>query len=109
MRRTGVWKSPVPSFFMEERSQGEIYALRGMAFLTRSSHQAAFHVMKKFLLLRVYANFFEISCIHAALGARSLVFSPSARTCSLKRSHHYAFSREHALRAKILRDRHAPW
>ena len=65
-------------------------------------------MMKKDLFLSIYANFSNISPRPTALGARSLVFSPSARTCSLKRSHHYALSREHALRAKILRDRHAP-
>ena len=66
-------------------------------------------ITKKNLFLRSYGNFRKVSPGHTALGARSLVFSPSARTCSLKRSHHYALGREHALRAKILRDRHAPW
>ena len=66
-------------------------------------------MMKMSVCLSNYEIFPEFSPGHTALGARSLVFSPSARTCSLKRSHHYAFSREHALRAKILRDRHAPW
>jgi len=64
---------------------------------------------KKALFLTIYTNFFNFSPGQTALGARSLVFSPSARTCTLKRSHHYALGREHALRAKILRDRHAPW
>ena len=66
-------------------------------------------MMKKNLFLSICANFSQGSPGQTALGARSLVFSPSARTCSLKRSHHYALGREHALRAKILRDRHAPW
>ena len=66
-------------------------------------------IMKNDLFLSIYANCPKDSPGQTGLGARSLVFSPSARTCSLKRSHHYAFSREHALRAKILRDRHAPW
>ena len=66
-------------------------------------------MMKNNLFPSTYAIFPKVSPGQTALGARSLVFSPSARTCSLKRSHHYAFSREHALRAKILRDRHAPW
>ncbi len=65
-------------------------------------------MMKKDLFLNIYANFSRVAPGQTALGARSLVFSPSARTCSLKRSHHYAFGREHALRAKILRDHHAP-
>ena len=65
-------------------------------------------MMKNKLFLSTYAIFPKVSPVQTALGARSLVFSPSARTCSLKRSHHYAFGREHALRAKILRDRHAP-
>ena len=75
---------------------------------------------KKGLHLSIYANLSKVSPGHTALGARSLVFSPSARTCSLKRSHHYALGREHAgmmksrrlkaaAPAKILRDRHAPW
>ena len=34
---------------------------------------------------------------------------PRARTCSLNRSPRYAFGREHAHRAKILRDHHGPW
>ena len=66
-------------------------------------------MMKNKLFLSTYAIFPKVSPVQTALGARSLVFSPSARTCSLKRSHHYAFGREHALRAKILRDRHAPF
>ena len=65
--------------------------------------------MKKILFLNIYGDFSMVSPGQTALGARSLVFSPSARTCSLKRSHHYALGREHALRANILRDRHAPW
>ena len=64
---------------------------------------------KKNLFLSNYANFPKVSPGQTALGVRSLVFSSSARTCSLKRSHHDALGREHALRAKILRDRHAPW
>ena len=64
---------------------------------------------KRNLFLSNDTNFSKVSPGQTALGARSLVFSPSARTCSLERSHHYALSREHALRAKILRDRHAPW
>ena len=65
-------------------------------------------MMKKNLFLSIYADSSKVSPRQTAL-ARSLVYSPSARTCSLKRSHHYALGREHALRAKILRDRHAPW
>ena len=61
------------------------------------------------LFLGIYADFPKVPAVHTALGARSLVFSPSARTCSLKRSYHYVLGHEHALRAKILRDRHAPW
>ena len=76
--------------------------------LTRISPQVAMRMMKKDLFLNIYANFSRVGPGQTALGARSLVFSPSARTCSLKCSHHYAFGREHALRAKILRDRHAP-
>ena len=66
-------------------------------------------MVKNNLFLSIYVDFSKVSPGHTALGMRSLVFSPSARTCSLKRSHHYALGREHALRAKILRDRHAPW
>ena len=77
-------------------------------------------ITKKNLFVSSYANFPSVSPGQTALGARSLVFSPSARTCSLKRSHHYALGREHAgmmksrrlkaaAPAKILRDRHAPW
>ena len=66
-------------------------------------------MMKMYLFLSNYGIFFGVSPRQTALGARSLVFSPSPRTCSLKRSHHYALGREHALRAKILRDRHTPW
>ena len=65
-------------------------------------------MMKKDLFLNIYGNFSKGSPEPTALGARSLVFSPSARTCALKRSHHYALGREHALRTKILRDRRAP-
>ena len=72
------------------------------------------------LFLSNCADFAKVPPGQTALGARSLVFSPSARTCSLKRSHHYALGREHAgtmknrrlkaaAPAKILRDRHAPW
>ncbi len=61
------------------------------------------------LFLSIDADFAKVPPAPTALGARSLVFSPSARTCSLKRSHHYVLGHEHALRAKILRDRHAPW
>ena len=68
-----------------------------------------YDVKKKNLLLNICANIPKVPLRQTVLGARSLVFSPSARTCSLKRSHHYALGREHALRAKILRDRHAPW
>ena len=77
--------------------------------LTRISHQVAMRKTKKDLFLSISANCSKAFPGQPALGARSLVFSPSARTCFLKRSHHYAFGREHALRAKILRDRHAPW
>ena len=77
--------------------------------LARISHQVAMLMVKNNLFLSIYADFSKVSPGHTALGMRSLVFSPSARTCSLKRSHHYALGREHALRAKILRDRHAPW
>ena len=72
------------------------------------STQAAELIMKNILFSVNYAVFINVSPVQAALGARSLVFSPSARTCSLKRSHHYALSREHALKAKILRDHRAP-
>ena len=75
---------------------------------------------KKDLFLSICAKLSKVSPKETALGARSLVFSPSARTCSLERSHHYALGREHAgmmksrrlkaaAPAKILRDRHAPW
>ena len=66
-------------------------------------------MIKNNLFLSIYADFGKVSPAQTALGARSLVFSPSARTCSLERSHHYALGHEHALRAKILRDRDAPW
>ena len=66
-------------------------------------------MMESNLFLSIYGNFARVAPVQTALGARSLVFSPSARTCSLKRSHHYVLGHEHALRAKILRDRHAPW
>ena len=62
-------------------------------------------MMKKNLFLSTYTIFSKVSPGQTALGARSLVFSPSARTCSLERSHHYVLGHEHALRAKILRDR----
>ena len=68
--------------------------------LARISHQVAECVMKKISSLSVYANFIEVSRKQTALGAPSLVFSPSARTYSLKRSHHYALGHEHALKAK---------
>ena len=66
-------------------------------------------VLKKNLFFSIYPAIAKVSRGPTALGAPSLVFSPSARTCSLKRSHHYALGREHALRAKILRDHRAPW
>ena len=66
-------------------------------------------MMKNNLFLSIFADFSKDFPGQTALGVRSLVFSPSARTCSLKRSHHYALGHEHALRAKILRDRHAPF
>ena len=64
--------------------------------------------MKKILSLGIYSFFIEVSRVQTALSAPSLVFSPSARTCSRKCSPCYAFSREHALKAKILRDHRAP-
>ena len=66
-------------------------------------------MMKNNLFLGIRVDLAKVSPAQTALGARALVFSPSARTCSLERSHHYALGHEHALRAKILRDRHAPW
>ena len=66
-------------------------------------------MMKNNLFLSICADLAKVSPGQTALGARSLVCSTSARTCSLERSHHYALGHEHALRAKILRDRHAPW
>ncbi len=66
-------------------------------------------MMKNNMFLSIYVESSKVSRGQTALGARSLVFSPSARTCSLKRSHHYVLGHEHALRAKILRDRHAPF
>ncbi len=65
-------------------------------------------MLKKNLFFSIYSDIGKVSREQTALGAPSLVFSPSARTCSLKRSHHYALGREHALRAKILRDHRAP-
>ena len=64
---------------------------------------------EKGFFLSISAIFSKVSPGLTALGAPLLVFSPSARTCSLKRSHHYALGREHALRAKILRNHRAPW
>ena len=66
-------------------------------------------MLKKNLFFSIYPAIAKVSRVQTALGAPSLVFSPSARTCSFKRSHHYALGREHALRAKILRDHRAPW
>ena len=66
-------------------------------------------MMEKSLFFTTYRPIAKVSRGQPALGAPSLVFSPSARTCPLKRSHHYALGREHALRAKILRDHRAPW
>ena len=66
-------------------------------------------MMKMVYSLGIYEIFFEVSQVPAALDAPSLVFSPSACTCSLKRSPGYACGREHPLRAKILRDHRAPW
>ncbi len=65
-------------------------------------------MLKKNLFFSIYSDIGKVSREQTALDAPSLVFSPSARTCSLKRSHHYALGREHALRAKILRDHRAP-
>ena len=73
------------------------------------STQVAERMMRKVSSLSVYANLSKSPGNRLALGAPSLVFSPSARTCSLKRSHHYALGHEHALKAKILRDHRAPW
>ena len=77
--------------------------------LARISHQVAERVMKKIRFSSIYWFFGGICRAQTALGTPSLVFSPSARTCSLKRSPNYAFGREHALKAKILRDHRAPW
>ena len=66
-------------------------------------------MVKKNLFFIICPTIAKVSRGQTALGAPSLVFSPSARTCSLKRSHHYALGREHALRAKILRDHRTPW
>ena len=64
--------------------------------------------MKKILSLDIYSFFIDVSREQTALDAPSLVFSPSARTCSFKRSLGYAFGHEHALKTKILRDQRAP-
>ncbi|MCY3774636.1 MAG: hypothetical protein OXH11_01510 [Candidatus Aminicenantes bacterium] len=77
--------------------------------LARISHQAAERVMRKIRFSSICRFFGGICREQTALGTPSLVFSPSARTCSLKRSPNYAFGREHALKAKILRDHRAPW
>ena len=53
-------------------------------------------MMKNIFFSVIYAIFSKVSPQPTALGAPSLVFSPSARTCSLKRSHHYVFGHEHA-------------
>ena len=68
-----------------------------------------YDVREKTIFLNICVNFSKVPLGQTALGARSLVYSPSSRTYSLKRSHHYALGRKHALWAKILRDRHAPW
>ena len=65
--------------------------------------------MKRILSLSIYADFIKVSWKQTALGTPSLIFSPSARTCSRKRSPGYAFGHEHALKTKILRDHRAPW
>ena len=62
---------------------------------------------KKDLFFSIYPAIAKVSRGQTALGAPSLDFSPSARTCSLKRSHHYDFGCEHALRVKVLRDHRA--
>jgi len=49
--------------------------------LARISHQVACRMMKKHLFLSIYWIFLRVSPGQTALGARSLVFSPSARTC----------------------------
>ena len=66
-------------------------------------------MLKKNFFVSIYPAIAKVSRGQTALGAPSLVFSTSARTCSLQRSHHYALGREHALKAKILRDHRAPW
>ncbi len=66
-------------------------------------------MMKKALPMDICEIIDKLCQKQTALGARSRVFSPPARTCFRKRSHHYACGREHALETKILRDRHAPW
>ena len=47
-------------------------------------------MMEKNLFFTTYRPIAKVSRGQTALGAPSLVFSPSARTCSLKRSYHYA-------------------
>ena len=66
-------------------------------------------MIEKSLLLSVYEIFprFFRGTLRWALARWS--FRPQHAHASLRRSHHYALGREHALRAKILRDRHAPW
>ncbi len=77
-------------------------------------------MMKTALPMGIWEIIDKLFQKQTALGARSRVFSPPARTCFRKRSHHYACGREHAGRmksrrlkaaapTKILRDRHAPW
>ena len=77
--------------------------------LPRRSHQVAERMMKMIMSSGICRFLVAVSRAQTALGAPSLVFSPSARTCFLNRSPCYAFGREHALKAKILRDHRAPF
>ena len=94
------------------------YSRRGLA---RLSHQAACRRQKAHGFHEVDRDVDDRANCGLRLPAPSRVFWPCvhtglcSRTCSLNRSasrrvrRAYAFGREHAHRAKILRDHHGPW
>ena len=91
----------IPESFNFGESKDLVVRIEDDGVGPRRSHQVAERMMKPIMSSGI--------CTQTALGAPSLVFSPSARTCFLNRSPCYAFGREHALKAKILRDHRAPF
>ena len=98
------------------RTLSKSYSLAGLrvAFLARVSHQAASRRQKSSWFQEVDRDANDRAGCRLRWPCPRGSFGPvytraRARTCSLNRRPRYALGREHAHRAKILRDHHGPW